>query len=87
MIQWHRDVMTPKQAAARLLLSTLTHATKHPSVLTREEMSAMLDSRISDEKRGKILGFVTKIEAPYAERLTRLAGESDDAAEAATPGA
>lgn len=75
--------MTPKQAAARLLFANLKSGGKHPVAMTREEMAAVLDSRISDEKRAKILGFVDKIETPYVERLVRLTGEGGD--EAAAP--
>lgn len=77
--------MTPKQAAARLLLANRKTGAKHPTAMTREEMAAVLDSRISDEKREKILGFVDKIETPYVERLVRLTGAGDD--ETATEGA
>jgi hypothetical protein len=80
--------MTPKQAAARLLLATIRQGTPHPSKLDRLQMAEALDSRISDEKRAKILDFVTKIETPYLERLARLSGEGDDeAAEGAAPAA
>ena len=80
--------MTPKQAAARLLLAALKTGAKHPTVMPREEMGLVLDSRISDEKRAKILGFVEKIEGPYVERLIRLTGEGDaetTAADSTTP--
>jgi hypothetical protein len=66
---------TPKQAAARLLLSTLTEGALHPSKRTREDMSTLLGTRISDEKREKILTFVTKIEAPFVARLQGIAGD------------
>lgn len=75
--------MTPKQAAARLLLATIKEGALHPTKRTREDMSAALDSRISDEKREKILGFVAKIEEPFVERLTKLKGEGDEAGDAA----
>jgi hypothetical protein len=79
----HAFAMTPKQSAARLLLAALKSGAKHPTTMTREEMATVLDSRISDEKRAKILGFVEKIETPYVERLIRLTGEgADDAAPA-----
>jgi len=73
--------MSPKQAAARLLLNTLKSGGKHPAEMTREEMTATLGSRISDDKREKVLAFVIKIETPFVERLNKLSGESDDAAE------
>ena len=66
---------TPKQAAARLLLSTLTEGAPHPSKRTREDMSTLLSTRISDEKREKILSFVTKIEAPFVARLQGISGD------------
>jgi hypothetical protein len=66
--------MTPKQAAARLLLQCLDNG-KVPSQLTREDMATLLGSRISDQKREKILEFVTKVSAPFRDRLTRIVGE------------
>lgn len=78
-----RSTMTPKQAAARLLLATIKEGALHPTKRTREDMSAALDSRISDEKREKILGFVAKIEEPFVERLNKLKGEGDEAGDAA----
>jgi hypothetical protein len=77
--------MTPKQAAARLLLATVKDGAPHPTKRTREDMSAVLDSRISDEKREKILGFVAKIETPYVERLVKLTGEGGDEGGEAAP--
>jgi hypothetical protein len=74
--------MTPKQAAARLLLAA-TQGKPHPTQLDRMQMAEILDSRISDEKRAKILDFVAKIENPYLERLKKLTGEGDEAAESA----
>lgn len=74
--------MTPKQAAARLLLAA-TQGKPHPTQLDRMQMAEILDSRISDEKRAKILEFVAKIENPYLERLKKLTGEGGDAPEAA----
>jgi hypothetical protein len=41
-------------------------------------MAEVLDGRISDEKRAKILEFVAKIENPYLERLKKLTGEGGD---------
>ncbi len=78
--------MTPKQAAARLLLATLREGALHPTKRTREDMSAALDTRISDDKREKILAFVAKVETPFADRLIKLTGESGDAAESASEG-
>jgi hypothetical protein len=66
--------MTPKQAAARLLLAATT-GKPHPTQLDRMQMAEVLDTRISDEKRAKILEFVAKIETPYLERLRKLTGE------------
>ena len=77
--------MTPKQAAARLLLATIKEGALHPTKRTREDMSTVLDSRISDEKREKILAFVAKIEDPFVERLTKLKGEGDSEADGAAP--
>ena len=76
--------MTPKQAAARLLLAA-TQGKPHPTQLDRMQMSEFLDSRISDEKRAKILDFASKIETPYLDRLKKLTGEGDgdEAAQAA----
>jgi hypothetical protein len=74
--------MTPKQAAARLLLAA-TQGKPHPTQLDRTQMSEFLDSRISDEKRAKILEFASKIETPYLDRLKKLTGEGGDEAEAA----
>ena len=73
--------MTPKQAAARLLLAA-TQGKPHPTQLDRTQMSEFLDTRISDEKRAKILDFAGKIETPYLDRLKKLTGEGDEAAEA-----
>lgn len=74
--------MTPKQAAARLLLAA-TQGKPHPTQLDRMQMAEVLDTRISDEKRAKILDFVAKIENPYLERLKKLTGEGGDEAETA----
>jgi hypothetical protein len=78
--------MTPKQCAAKLLLNTLTTGAQHPCVLDRLQMADVLGTRISDEKREKILAFVDKIEEPIIERLKRLAGEDsgEGAAESAS---
>jgi len=76
--------MTPKQAAARLLLAA-TKGKPHPTTLDRTQMAEFLDTRISDEKRAKVLDFVSKIETPYLERLLKLTGEGGDEAEAAAP--
>lgn len=69
--------MTPKQAAARLLLAA-TQGKPHPTQLDRTQMAEFLDTRISDEKRAKILDFVSKIETPYLDRLKKLTGEGDE---------
>lgn len=77
--------MTPKQAAARLLLAA-TQGKPHPTQLDRTQMSEFLDSRISDEKRAKILEFAGKIETPYLDRLKKLTGEGgEEAATTAAP--
>ena len=70
--------MTPKQCAAKLILNVLTTAAAHPSKLDRHQMADALGTRISDEKREKIIGFVAKIQDPFTERLARLAGEADE---------
>ncbi len=70
--------MTPKQCAAKLILNVLTTGAAHPTKLDRHQMAEVLETRISDEKREKILGFVVKIEDPFTERLARLAGEGTD---------
>jgi hypothetical protein len=70
---------TPKQAAARLLIKTLDTG-KAPAQMTREEMAAALDERVSDQKREKIIEFVGKIVAPFRDRLTRIAGTAEAAA-------
>lgn len=75
--------MTPKQAAASLLLATMKQGKPHPTALDRLQMAEVLDTRISDEKRAKILDFVAKIENPYLERLLKLTGASDVVAAAA----
>ncbi len=74
--------MTPKQCAAKLLLTLHQSGGKTPTQLTREEMTERLGTRISDEKRVKVLEFVTKIEAPFVERVTKISGEADAAGEA-----
>ncbi len=76
--------MTPKQCASKLILNVLTLGAAHPTKLDRHQMAEVLGTRISDEKREKILGFVVKIEGPFIERLTRLAGEADETAADAT---
>ncbi len=73
--------MTPKQCAAKLLLTLHQSGGKTPTQLTREEMTDLLGTRISDEKRVKVLEFVTKIESPFVERVTKISGEADGAAE------
>ena len=69
--------MSPKQCAARLLLATLQQGAPHPTKRSREDMTTALGTRISDEKREKILAFVTKIETPFVERLAKLTGEGE----------
>lgn len=78
--------MSPKQAAARLLLATLQEGAPHPTKRTREDMSTALNTRISDDKREKILAFVVKIEGPFVDRLTKLTGEAATEAEGAAEG-
>lgn len=73
--------MTPKQCAAKLLLNVIQTGAAHPTKLDRMQMAEALGTRISDEKRAKILTFVTKIEGPYVERLARLSGEGGDEGE------
>ena len=75
--------MTPKQCAAKLLLLVSQTGALHPTKLDRQQMAEALGTRISDDKRTKILGYVVKIEGPYLERLARLAGEDDGEADAA----
>jgi hypothetical protein len=82
----HCSPMTPKQCAAKLLLNILTAGAQHPRTLDRLQMADALGTRISDEKREKILGFVSKIEDPVIERLTRLAGEGAEEAAAEAAG-
>jgi hypothetical protein len=72
---------TVKQAAARLLLATLKDGALHPSKRTREDMSTALGTRISDDKREKILAFVVKIETPFVDRLNKLTGGSGEGGE------
>ncbi len=74
--------MTPKQCAAKLLHTLHLTGGKTPVQLTREEMTEQLGTRISDEKRTKVLEFVTKIEAPFVERVAKISGEADAAGEA-----
>ena len=71
--------MSPKQAAARLLLATLQEGAAHPTKRSREDMSTALNTRISDEKREKILAFVIKIETPFVDRLVKLTGDAAEA--------
>lgn len=75
--------MTPKQCAAKLLLTLHQTGGKTPSQLSREEMTDLLGTRISDEKRAKVLEFVGKIANPFVERITKISGEDGEAAEGA----
>ncbi len=78
--------MTPKQAAAKLLLQALDQG-KSPASMSREEMATALAERVSEVKHTRILEFVTKISTPFRERLTKIAGEVDkDEAAAGTTG-
>jgi hypothetical protein len=77
---------TPKQAAARLLLHALDQG-KPPAQMTREDMAAVLSERVSDQKREKILEFVTKVTAPFRDRLTKIAGAAEAGAGEAEAGA
>lgn len=79
--------MSPKQCAARLLLATLQEGAPHPTKRTREDMTTALGTRISDEKREKVLAFVVKIEGPFVDRLKKLTGEGGTEAENAEGGA
>jgi hypothetical protein len=74
--------MTPKQAAARLILAALQEGAPHPTKRTREDMTTALGTRISDEKRAKILSFVSKIEQPFVDRLIKLTGDGSEEASA-----
>ncbi len=74
--------MTPKQCAAKLLHNLHLKGGKTPTQLTREEMTEQLGTRISDEKRAKVLEFVNKIESPFVERVAKISGEADAAGEA-----
>jgi len=78
--------MSPKQCAARLLLATLQEGAPHPTKRTREDMTTALGTRISDEKREKVLAFVLKIEGPFVDRLKKLTGEAEGAAETEAEG-
>jgi hypothetical protein len=73
--------MTPKQGAARLILKNLDGG-KAPALMDAAEMTAELSSRISEQKREKILEFVGKIMDPFRERLTKLTGEGQAEAKA-----
>jgi len=73
--------MTPKQAAARLILKNLANG-KPADQLDAAEMTAELGSRISPQKREKILEFVAKILDPFKERMTRISGEASGSAQA-----
>jgi hypothetical protein len=68
--------MTPKQAAAKLLLHALDQG-KALGSMTREDMAAVLAERVSEVKHARILEFAGKISAPFRERLTRIAGAAD----------
>jgi len=72
--------MTPKQCAAKLLLSLHQNGGKTPAQMTREEMTELLGTRISDDKRAKVLEFVGKIANPFVERITKISGEGGEAA-------
>jgi hypothetical protein len=72
--------MTPKQAAAKLLLHALDQG-PCVSTMSRDEMSAVLGERVSEIKHGKIREFAAKIAAPFKERLGRIAGEEDKSGE------
>lgn len=72
--------MTPKQAAARLILKNLAGG-KTPDQMDAPEMTAELGSRISPQKRDKILEFVDKIMGPFKERLVKISGEAAGSAQ------
>ena len=80
--------MTPKQAAAKLLLHALDQG-KALGSMTREDMAAVLDERVSEVKHTRILEFAGKISAPFRERLARIVGaaepEGEAPADAASP--
>ena len=73
--------MTPKQAAATLLLHSLDHG-KAVGTMSRDEMAAVLAERVSEIKHGKIIDFAGKIAAPFRERLARIAGAPEQEGEA-----
>ncbi|MBA3699449.1 MAG: hypothetical protein H0W78_11425 [Planctomycetes bacterium] len=50
-------------------------------------MTTALGTRISDEKREKVLAFVVKIEGPFVDRLKKLTGEAEAGTEAEAEGA
>jgi hypothetical protein len=75
--------MTPKQAAAKLLLHSLDHGTAI-GTLTRESMATILDERVSEIKQAKIVEFAGKISAPFRERLARIAGAPDQEGDASS---
>jgi len=75
--------MTPKQCAAKLLLNLYQSGGKTPTQLSREEMTDLLGTRISDEKRAKVIEFAGKIAAPFIDRVTKISGEGGEAAEGA----
>lgn len=68
--------MTPKQAAAKLLLHSLDQGTAI-GTMTRESMAAVLNERVSEIKQAKIVEFAGKISAPFRERLSRIVGAPD----------
>jgi hypothetical protein len=68
--------MTPKQAAAKLLLHALDQG-KALGSMTREDMAGVLSERVSEVKHARILEFVGKISAPFRERLEKIVGAAD----------
>ena len=75
--------MTPKQAAAKLLLHALDKG-QAIGGMSREDMATVLSERVSEVKHARIIEFAGKISAPFRERLERIvgAGETGETGEA-----
>lgn len=59
---------SPRYIAARLL----TNVTEAPFFRTKEEISELVESKVSDEKRDKVMKQVEKLTASFNARVKKI---------------
>jgi hypothetical protein len=73
--------MTDKQAAAKLL-HDLLEGPGTPMNKSPEELATQLGVRVNEVRAGRIKAALTKVQAPFLDRLKKIMPGSDAAGEA-----